>query len=103
MRVKELLATRRRLLTLPMDVQQGGYSLWIRVPDPKTKFRGPRRQVARSDEALVVRLATEIFGADAADSFLWGASEYTFRKRWSSIGMALRVPVGGHSASHQPP
>ena len=95
LRPKEMFDGLRRHLVLPRDVAGSDSRLWYRVPEPKTRFRGPRQQLARSDERWVVSLADAVFGPLPADSPLWQGSTYAFRKRWKCIGEALAIPTGG--------
>ena len=66
-------------------------TLWMRIEEPKTKFRGARHQLARSDEHWVVRFAMSVFKSLQRDDPLWPGSVYACRRRWHAIGESLQV------------
>ena len=91
LRPGEFLRAHRRDLVLPSDVLASDRSAWLRIVEPKTRFRGPRRQLARSDEQWVIALMEAVYRTADPDSRLWPGSDAAFRRRWDAIGKVLWI------------
>ena len=89
----EFLSATRRLLTLPQDVGYWARSAWLRILNAKNRLRYARRQLARSDEPLIVDLLAAVFGALPPASKLWPGSPSQFTSRWNAVCRALRIPA----------
>ena len=87
----EFLTASRRHLVLPVDVQGETEAAFLRIPEPKTRFRGARNQIARTDELWVIRLLTACFASLPKEEKLWPSSPAAFRTRWQAIGRSLGI------------
>ena len=54
LRPHEFLQAQRRHLLLPGDLLRCQLQMWLRIPEPKSRFRGARSQQSRCDEAWFV-------------------------------------------------
>ena len=63
--------------------------MWIKIPEPKTKFRGARTQTARCDDVWIIRVCEKLFQSLSSQEHLWPASSHCYARRWKAIGAAL--------------
>ena len=93
LRPSEFLFCTRSLVILPRDVRGVWYRCWLRIPRPKSRWAGARRQLARVDEWWVTMMAQKLLGDLPPSQRIWPASPASFRKRWDAVARALRMPV----------
>ena len=80
------------MLVLPSDVQGLWYRMYLRVPKPKSRWAGARRQLARVDDWWVTAMAEKLLGRLSPAQRIWPLSAGAFRKRWDAIARVLHVP-----------
>ena len=85
MRIGEVVATTRRLLILPKDVGYTQQHILVKIEEPKTRFRGPRHQVAKVEAADLIQIAELAFSGLSQNDRLWAQSPQTLRKRLDSL------------------
>ena len=85
MRIGEVIATTRKLLILPKDVGFTQRYILVKIEEPKTRFRGPRHQVAKVEAADLVKVAELAFSDLSPQEKLWAMSPQTLRKRLDSL------------------
>ena len=95
LRPLEWFRAQRRHLTLPQDAGIGLWRCWLRILDPKTRWRAARHTVARCDEVWVTQLLEQVFQHTPAEEALWPASPNSFRRRWDVVCQALQLPHAG--------
>jgi hypothetical protein len=89
-----ILATRRELI-LPSDIASRVFACFLRVCEPKTKWKGASKQLARCDEWWIVFLLEACFGHVSQSERLWPGTAHTFRRRWNEVLSALKLPCAG--------
>ena len=98
LKIGEVLGAYRRDLFLPSELAPGCDFMLLRVPEPKTRGRGARRQSARIDPADLVLLISSVFLRYGSDQKLWPYSAATLRRKFSqllaAVGLQTKV-VGG--------
>ena len=60
LRPSEFLFCSRAMIVLPSDVQGLWYRMYLRVPKPKSRWAGARRQLARVDDWWVTAMAEKL-------------------------------------------
>lgn len=85
LRVGELLDLTRESLILPEDSAPGISYILIKIREPKTRGRGPRRQNARVEPKDIVDLAVAVFRHYSPGQKLWPLSAFTLRKRFVTL------------------
>lgn len=98
-RIGEVLQARRSDLVLPQDVCYTSSSIFLRVREPKTRFKAARHQVAKLDYSdLVEYISTALGGLRPADK-LWPFSGQLLRTRFKQILQAIGLQGGSTKAA----
>jgi hypothetical protein len=89
----ELTELFRADLVLPSDQLEYEENLeaYVRIPEPKTRHRGPRRQHGMIDDVAVVRFLEALFCNAPPREPIFPPGKYGFRTRWDAICRALGV------------
>jgi len=91
-RIGEVLQAHRRDLVLPPDVGYTSSSVFLRVQEPKTRYRAARHQVARLDYADLVDLVTSAFAGLKPEERLWPFSAQLLRTRFKQLLRGIGLP-----------
>ena len=92
-RAGEVLNAFRSDLILPRDVHFSNTGVFLRVKEPKTRFKGARHQVARVDYEDIVQLLDVAFSKIRADRKLWPFSGQLLRSRFKLLLRGLGLPT----------
>jgi len=89
----ELYAIKKIDLVLPSDqLEEGeGAELYIRILEPKTRFRGPRRQHGAVDDPLVIAYMEALFGGASPEEPVFPPGKNAFRNRWDKVCVKLGI------------
>ena len=96
-RIGEVLQACRRDLILPQDVGFSSTSVFLRVEEPKTRYKAARHQMSRLDYEDLVKLVSLAFGDLPNEGQLWPQSGQLLRTRFRQLLQALGLPT---SQSH---
>ena len=91
-RIGEVLQSCRRDLVLPQDVGYTSCSIFLRVKEPKTRFKAARHQMSKLDPEDLVQLVSLAFGSKRADEKLWPFSGQLLRTRFRQILREIGLP-----------
>ena len=70
----------------------------MRVLDPKSRWAQCRRQLAKTDDPIVIQLLHITMGPLRPDDPLWHMSHSAYRSRWDAVCDELQIP---HRRSEQ--
>ena len=91
-RIGEVLQARRKDLVLPSDVGYTTSSIFLRVQEPKTRYRAARHQVARLDYSDLVDLVSSAFKDLKPEDRLWPFSAQLLRTRFKQLLQGIGLP-----------
>jgi hypothetical protein len=77
---------------LPQDVGYTSCSIFLRVKEPKTRFKAARHQMSKLDAEDLVQLVSLAFGSKRADEKLWPFSGQLLRTRFRQILREIGLP-----------
>ena len=97
-RAGEVFAALRADLILPRDVLFSSAGVFLRVQEPKTRFKAARHQVARCDYEDLVELLDCAFGRLPKNVRLWTASGQLLRTRFRQLLRGIGLPVSRSQA-----
>eukprot|EP00435_Cladocopium_sp_Y103_P069119 s624_g32.t1 len=95
-RIGEVLHAYRRDLVTPADVCNSHNSTFLKVQEPKTRYKAARHQMCRMDYADLVDLVACAFGRLRPDEKLWPHSAQLLRTRFKQLLAALGLANQGH-------
>ena len=95
MRPIEHLAAARSQLVLPADLLQEEGPAYLRIPFPKTRRCGPRRQTAKVTDPFTVSLASALVAGIPSNAALWPQGPGTFRPRFAAACARLGLRPSG--------
>ena len=89
----ELYSIRKVDLVLPSDLLEDDEEseMYIRIAEPKTRHRGPRRQHGAIDDPLVIAYMEALFGGAGLSEPLFPPGKNAFRNRWDRICLKLGI------------
>ena len=91
-RMGEVLTAARKHLMLPRDTADGLHRAFLRIMQPKSRWKAAKQQLARCDEWWVIKLLDLLYGLAPGSQILWPMSAAAFRGRWNRLCGALDVP-----------
>ena len=92
-RIGEVLQAVRRDLVIPADVMFSSTVVYLKVQEPKTRFKAARHQMSRLDYQDLVQLVSCAFGHLEADKKLWPFSGQLMRTRFRQLLAAVGLPT----------
>jgi hypothetical protein len=89
----ELISIKKVDMILPSDAleEDEEYRTYIRILEPKTRTRGPRRQHGCVDDPEVTNYLEALYGGAPADEPIYPAGKNAFRTRWNKICLILGI------------
>ena len=91
-RIGEVLQARRQDLILPADVGYTSNAVFLKVTEPKTRFRTARHQMTRLEYQDLVQLISDVFQRLQPTQRLWPHSAQLLRNRFRQLLRGLGLP-----------
>ena len=92
-RIGEVLASLRKDLILPADVGYTSNAVFLRVQEPKTRYRAARHQMTRLEYEDLVQLISTAFGKMQPWQRLWPHSAQLLRNRFRQLLGGIGLPT----------
>ena len=92
-RIGEVMHAIRDDLVLPQDVLFSNMSVYLKVKEPKTRYKAARHQMSKLDYQDLVELVACVFGSLKGDSRLWPFSPQLLRTRFKQLLKAVGLPT----------
>lgn len=92
-RIGEVLAAFREDLILPQDVMYTSNTIYLKIREPKTRFKAARHQVARLDYEDLVDLIAAVIGSVDKSRLLWPHSGQLLRTRFKQLLAGVGLPT----------
>ena len=88
----EVLLALRKDLVLPVDVGFSSHAVFLKVQEPKTRYRAARHQMTRLEYADLVSLISTAFQDLQPSQRLWPSSAQNLRNKFRQLLRALGLP-----------
>eukprot|EP00435_Cladocopium_sp_Y103_P014486 s4341_g3.t1 len=92
-RIGEVMSALRQDLVLPADVLFSSNVVYLKVQEPKTRYKAARHQISRLDYEDLVSLVSCAFADLASGEKLWPFSGQLLRTRFRQLLAALGLPT----------